>query len=786
MANDLQFTTANITAYQPIPSSLYPTTSVFVTSVNVKHATTSAVDNILPDGNGVSISWQYPTSDNLFVQVAVGYQLQILQGEAVVFEQISPYSATQYINLTSGAVGEVDVPSGILLGNNSYTVRVRALVWSQFGAGTVEGQYFKYTGWGTSEFSVNNVPSAVNLRVNGQVGPLRLPQDSTVTFGFTFNDTDGPSCLYQVQVGTTPGAGFSANIWDSGLINAGASLGPQDIQVQYGGPPLAPGVTYAWRVDVQDGLSDGGWTSANDVFALNQKPTISSLKINGTEIAYGATPTVADSGAILSWVYSDPQGDAQQAYSVAVSSTGTANQSVLLATGNVYSAASSLTLPAMEAGTSYSVTIAARDSVEFSSPVNGSFAADTPPTVTNITVNGMVNPGNVPVNTTPTFAWVFLDANAGQVQAAYQIRVAIDPEFASIIWDSGNVASSSNSVPYGGTPLLHSQYFVQVRASDGTSYSPYANGFFAMNTRPGSPILLTPAAGTYSGIVNATWLPANPLDADGDTVTYTIEITPTRSSNIGWEFLAGPLNSAIVTWPIDLSSIPAGNDYGIRILANDGFMDSDPSQGSTSPVGTNGLGFTVAGHPPVSPTIIYPLAGTDVSTTLIAEWIEASPVSIDGSKVSYLLELCTNTTVSLPVYNSVGVFNQGTVKAFIDVSSYVDSSNCKLRITATDLNGLSGTPSYSAAFSIVNTPIATDFERLGATLYVGTSDGKVYRASESFWDVDNDFSGTAPQAPFQVFSSGNPTVVSSPGSLSIQSPPGATYMLRITNENQTT
>ena len=799
MPTDLQFTTANIEAYQPIPSDLYPTTSAFVSNVSVLYNSASVTDNILPSGNNVSISWQYPTSDNLFVQVAVGYQLQILQGSyspaqlqafqapgLVVFEQDVSFNAPPtpyYISLTSGAVGQLDVPSGILLGNNDYTVRVRALVWSQFGAGTVENQFFKYTSWGVSEFTVNNVPNAINLRVNGQVGPLRLPQDSVVTFGFTFNDTDGPSCLYQVQVGTTPGPGFSANIWDSGLINAGKSLGPQDVQVQYGGPSLAPGVTYAWRVNVQDGLSNGGWTSANDVFALNQKPVISSLKVNGNEIAYGAIPTVADSGVVLSWTYSDPQKDAQQAYNVTVATTAAANRSVLLATGNIFSSASSLTLPPMEDNVSYSVTVAARDSVEFSNPVTGNFAVDAAPTVANVTINGMVNPGNVPVNTTPTFGWTFLDKNAGKVQAAYQIQVAVDPEFASVIWDSGSVASSSNSVPYGGTPLLHSQYFVQVRVSDGISYSPYANGFFAMNTRPGSPILLPKPP---MGDLFWQWLPASPLDADGDAVTYTLEITSTRSSNIGWEFLAGPLNSAINHWPIDFRSIPAGNDYGIRILANDGFMDSDPSQGSTSPVGANGLGFTVAAQPPVSPTIIYPTVGMDVSTTLIAEWIEASPASIDGSKVSYVLELCTNTTVSLPVYNSVGVYNQGTTKAFVDVSDYADSSNCKLRITASDMNGLSGVTTYSAAFSIVNTPIATDFERMGATLYVGTSDGKVYRASESFWDVDNDFSGVQPQAPFQVFSNGNPVVVSSPGSLSIQSPPGATYMLRITNENQTT
>lgn len=812
---DIAFTDANINTYQDIPSSIYPALqSTSIGSVTANHPSIPPVNGIFANGIGISIKWQYPSSDNLFIRCAVGYQFQVILGRfdntqlqgitppaSVVYEDIQNFHTNidpvaRYINLQNGAPGQVTIPSTVMKGGASYTVRVRALLFSELGAGTVSGQYFKYTPWGSTSFSINQVPFATNLRVNSISNPTSLPSTDPVAFSFTFMDTDGPQYLYQIQVGTTAGMGFSANIWDSGLVNSGAAFSSRDFTVPYSGPALSPGVTYAWRVGVQDGLIDGGFTAANDTFMVNVPPKASSLKINGKEMLFNAIPTVGDTGAVLTWTFSDANGDTQRAYNLVITNPlapldASIPESDVVNTGNVFSTASTFDVPDLSANVTYQVQLSLRDATEFGPVAVGSFAVNAHPQVLNFRVDGEDNPGDV-ATTTPTFSWVFFDNDPGDSQQAFQIQVSMTDTFSTLLWDTGTVVSSANIVAYGSTaspvvapvPLAHGSYFyARVRVFDGVSFSDYANEFFAINTKPGSPMLLTPTASSFSGMIDVTWLGASPLDADGDTVMYTIEVTNRRSSNAGWEYLAGPFNSSVLSFEFDTSNTPAGNDFGIRVIANDGFADSDPTP-STSPIGSSGLGFTIMNHAPITPTFVSPLAGDVVASTLSVQWVEADPVDIDGDSVFYVLELTRDSSVAAPTYENVGVFNEGIASALLDVSEVPDGTKYRLRITANDSAGSVGQTVYSPVFSVVNTPTITDFERLGGVLYIGTSDGRVFRASEAIWDVDNDFSTKSQQPPFKLFSEGSPHIQVANGMLMISSPSGSTFMLRIAPNKQ--
>jgi len=808
MPIDLQFIDANITDYQDIPSSLYPV----LTSVPLKNVTinTSAqhgqFQGTIADGNGIDIRWVYPSTDNLYFRVAVGYQFQIMEGTFssqqaqsilppgnLVYEQIENFKDEvdpdlHYINLQAGASGKIDIPTTILKSGNKYTVRVRALVFSERGAGTVSGQYFKYTQWGTINFRVNSVPAAINLRTNGISNPTAITRTEPVQFSFTFADNDGPSYLYRIQVGTTPGVGFSANIWDSGLVSAGAGYGPRDFMVPYSGPELAAGVIYAWRIDVQDGLSDGGFTAANETFKINSPPVITSVKINDIELIYEDEVTVASTEAVLSWTSSDPEGDTQRAYNVVVVQTESTNTQgfEILNTGNVFSTQTSIALPALPDGGEIRVTISVRDSVEFGESTVVSFFSDARPEAQNLKIDGFSNPGNV-ATSTPLFSWMFYDSDAGEMQTAFRIQVASNDTFSTLLWDTGSVTSAASAVTYGTTAspevaptaLTHgAYYFVRVQVSDGYSFSEYTNGFFAVNTSPNSPTLLSPSAGAFSGTINVTWMPASPLDDDGDEVTYTIEMTTRRSSNQGWEYLAGPFGSATAAFALDTSSIKAGNDFGVRVLANDGFTDSDPILG-TSAVNANGLGFTILNHVPETPVFILPEASSLIASVLKVEWLEASPVDVDGDAVFYILEITRDASAALPTYEKVGVFNEGTPRTFIDVSNFTDGANYKIRITAQDDKGGVGETNFSETFAIVNTPAVTDFETLGASLYLSTTDGRVFRARESIWQLEEEFNTSNSLEVFEAFVRGSPKAEAEEGVLSIESPPGASYILRI-------
>ena len=822
MAVDLQFTDANINNYTDIPTSAYGVLSgVSLTAVTVNHSTKQIIDGIVPDGNDVYIRWKYPVSDNNYVRVAVGYQLQVIEGNftsaqaqaprapgAIVYEEISNLKdaadpENRYINLQGSVFGRVDIPTNVLKGGVRYTVRVRALLFSELGSGLVSGQYFKYSEYGVTNFRVNNIPAAINLRTNGASNPTALSANDDVKFSFTFSDIDGPAHLYRIQVGTTSGGGFSANIWDSGLISAGKNFGSRDYTVPYTGPALSQNVTYAWRVQVNDSLSDGGYTSATDTFKINTLPTVSSLEIDGEEILFGEIPTVASTGATLEWVFSDTEGDTQRAYNLEVVQvlqsqlvsddfvndvslvSTTSDAFELLATGNVFSTSTSVVLPTLPEGGTIEVRLKVRDSVEFGDQVVASFKVNATPSVLDLKTDSEDNPGDVGT-TTPTFSWTFFDATAGDIQRAYRIQVATSDTFATLLWDTGEVTSNASSVVYGSTAsptvaaaaLSHGQYYyVRVKASDGTSFSEYANGFFAINTRPESPSLLTPSSGAYSGNMSVTWLSGG-ADADGDTITYTLEITNRRSSNRGWEFLAGPFPSTTTSYTLDLSTIKAGSDYGIRVIANDGYSDSDPADGGTSAVNAVGLGFTILNHAPTTPTFLLPSTGQVVSSILKAEWIEGSPVDVDGDAVYYVVEITKDSTVTTPVYEKVAVVREGSSRTLIDVSDLPDGTKYKLRITAYDDKGGIGTTNTSNMFGIVNTPAVMDFERLGANLYLGTSDGKVFKATEAIWQVEEDF-GTEDYSQFEKFVRGTPNVKIDKGSLVIESPVGSTFILRI-------
>lgn len=57
-------------------------------------------------------------------------------------------------------------------------------------------------------------------------------------------------------------------------------------------------------------------------------------------------------------------------------------------------------------------------------------------------------------NATPPFSWQMSDSRPGALQTAYQIQVATDAAFESMIWDSSRIVSrQSHLIPYAGLPL---------------------------------------------------------------------------------------------------------------------------------------------------------------------------------------------------------------------------------------------------------------------------------------------------------------------------------------------
>ena len=76
----------------------------------------------------------------------------------------------------------------------------------------------------------------------------------------------------------------------------------------------------------------------------------------------------------------------------------------------------------------------------------------------------------------PRFGWVLESDRKNVVQKAYRLQIAEDPQFESLVYDSGTVESGESahvSVPGRGLCSC-GEYFVRVRVSDGTEESSYS------------------------------------------------------------------------------------------------------------------------------------------------------------------------------------------------------------------------------------------------------------------------------------------------------------------------
>jgi hypothetical protein len=105
--------------------------------------------------------------------------------------------------------------------------------------------------------------------------------------------------------------------------------------------------------------------------------------------------------------------------------------------------------------------------------------SNTPPIAASLLCDGKVNPNNASTYT-PLFGWLFTDADAGDSQSAYQLRIGTSPG-AGDVWDTAKTASAAASRVYGGVAVLepNTTYYwgVQVWDEDDIG-SGFASGTF--------------------------------------------------------------------------------------------------------------------------------------------------------------------------------------------------------------------------------------------------------------------------------------------------------------------
>ena len=201
-----------------------------------------------------------------------------------------------------------------------------------------------------------SLPAASNLLTEGMTNPAKLTTFApTLSWSYTDNDNDNQA-QYQIQVGTLEG---DNSMWDSTVVDNAISFSSS-----YAGSTLSRGVTYHWRVRVNDNYDWSSWGLGT--FKINQLPVVSALKTDGA-----TDPTEVTTTPTFSWSYSDADGDAQNKYKIQVgsSSGGSDLWNYEGGTGTTIQYAGS----SLSQGTTYYVRTQVFDSLEWSSWVSGTF-----------------------------------------------------------------------------------------------------------------------------------------------------------------------------------------------------------------------------------------------------------------------------------------------------------------------------------------------------------------------------------------------------------------------------
>jgi hypothetical protein len=670
---------------------------------------------------------------------------------------------------------KADIPDGVLVEGTAYTARVRAVLAYPYALGDgIDPTWFVfqgvarpyYTRWGTARFKVNKKPSVVSLMLNGFASPPKIPSTAAVNFGFTIKNEDGPDAKYKIQVGGVHGGSFSPTAWDSGWVVLDNGTGNVDVSAPYQGSPLSKGATYAWRARANDGLADGDWSDAK-YFTINQPPVATSLQVDSQEILFGDTPRAKAAAPTVSWTY---VGSPQKTYSLFYRQEDWLAEEEVSGKG----ATASVVLPTVsgttfDSGKNVFLRLVVSDGIE-SAEFSGQFVSSKAPTISSISIDGDSNPTDV-ANLTPTISWVYQSQDGG-AQQRYQVRVSTAIDFSAIIWDPGAVTSAADSVVYAGPALSHGTYFVRVIGYDGISWSDWAASppcFFSFNHKPNAPTLILPVVGTYSGTLEVRWIPAAPLDADGDAVTYALEVTSTRSSNRGWKFLVGPLPSYQTSYVIGASDLPAGDDYGVRIVASDSMSSADPSTSQR---------FAIANHAPTTPVFYLPSSGQVVSNFARVEWIEANPPDVDGDLVYYVLEAAPDSSTAQPTWSLVATLKAGTNSYVLDASALDDGTDYRLRITAIDEKGKAGSQNLSPKFAVDHTVVVNDVETFRGSAFASTSDGRLVKYHDAYWQFGDPWLTEIPILGMSTFFTPGAKVSVSGQEVIISDPAGETFLFR--------
>jgi hypothetical protein len=374
---------------------------------------------------------------------------------------------------------------------------------------------------------------------------------------------------------------------------------------------------YYWYVNATDGWE---WNTTivwnfttSDV--VNNPPEAQALTVQGFSEGSAGIAHITDHTPDFTWSFFDLDGgDTQQGYDVRIGTLS--GGSDMWALGPQLGGTSSITYAgttALEDGIDYWLGISVFDGNTWSHWNETMFHMNSLEAQA-LTVQGFAEgtPGIIHISDhTPELSWTFWDAEVGDIQQEYEVRVGTTMG-SSNMWLSGLQTGAANSIEYAGSQLIDgTDYWFGVQVNDSYESSVWNETMFHMNVLPEAQDLRVEgfADGSldimhitnHSPVFGWTFYDEDLSDVQ---VGYNITVWDNTMSTLLW---FNNVTSASTTDTYDstgtaISALVDGNDYWLKVSLSDGVewgewnltqfhMNSKPSQPTLlSPVdGTVGL-----------------------------------------------------------------------------------------------------------------------------------------------------------------------------------------------------
>ncbi len=122
------------------------------------------------------------------------------------------------------------------------------------------------------------------------------------------------------------------------------------------------------------------------------------------------------------------------------------------------------------------------------------------------------------LNHTPEISWSFTNP---AYQTEVEIAVGTDNDWTSAeMWNSAPITSADTFITYNGSTLVDGEtYYGRLKVSNGTAWSDWFEFSFRMNSKPTTPVTLSPKNDTITNSTPTLWI-QNSVDSEGDSLFY--------------------------------------------------------------------------------------------------------------------------------------------------------------------------------------------------------------------------------------------------------------------------